>query len=133
MPRVSRLIGQACEHLPPTKPHIGRPRCDPRGRFNGILYVLSTCCSWHDVLAKYGTKSTVHRYHLELSEKNVYQAIFLDLLGSGYEIQKTRKIRDFPDKKLPCSFRVDLSHCATDTKNIQAKKGDRPVMMAIIR
>jgi transposase len=76
--------------LPPTKPHIGRPRCDPRSLFNGILYVLSTGCSWHDVPAKYGTKSTVHRYHLELSGKGVYQAIFLDLLRSGYEIEKNR-------------------------------------------
>jgi len=104
------------KYLPPTKPHIGRPRCDPRSLFNGILYVLSTGCSWHDVPAKYGTKSTVHRYHLELSEKGVYQAIFLDLLRSGYEIRK-----------------IDLSHCATDTKDIQAKKGDQPAMMAIKR
>jgi hypothetical protein len=43
----------------------------------------------------------------ELCEKGVYQAIFLDLLRSGYEIQK-----------------IDLSHCATDTKDILAKKGN---------
>ncbi|WP_404810336.1 transposase [Methanoculleus receptaculi] len=43
---------------PPTKPHIGRPRCDPRGLINGILYVLTTGCSWLDVPANYGTKST---------------------------------------------------------------------------
>jgi len=92
------------KYLPPTKPHIGRPRCDPRGLINGILYVLTTGCSWLDVPAKYGTKSTVHRYHLELCEKGVYQAIFLDLLRSGYEIKK-----------------IDLSHCATDTKDIPAK------------
>jgi transposase len=84
--------------------------------FNGILYVLTTGCTWHDVPANYGTKSTVHRYHLELCEKGVHQAIFLDLLQSGYTIQK-----------------IDLSHCATDTKDISAKKGDRPDMMAIKR
>jgi transposase len=39
------------KYLPPTKPYIGRPRCDPRRRFNGILYVLSTGCSGHDVPA----------------------------------------------------------------------------------
>jgi len=104
------------KYLPPTKPHIGRPRCDPRRLINGILYVLTTGCSWLDVPANYGTKSTVHRYHLELCEKGVYQAIFLDLLRSGYEIKK-----------------IDLSHCATDTKDIPAKKGDRPAMMAIKR
>ncbi len=103
-------------HLPAQKPHIGRPRTDPRAMFNGILYVLTTGCTWHDVPRKYGTKSTVHRYHLELCENGVYQAIFLDLLHSGYEIRK-----------------IDLTHCSTDTKDIPAKKGDRPAMMAIRR
>jgi|BioPla2DNA2_1021312.scaffolds.fasta_scaffold11907_5 transposase len=56
------------------------PGVTPRGLCNGILYVLTTGCTWHDVPANYGTKSTVHRYHLELWEKGVYQAIFLDLL-----------------------------------------------------
>jgi len=80
--------------------------------FNGILYVLTTGCTWLDVPAKYGTKSTVHRYHLELCEKGVYQAISLDLL----------RIRD---------QKSDLPHCATDMKDILAKKGDRSAMMAI--
>lgn len=80
--------------------------------FNGILYVLTTDCIWHDVPANYGIKSTVHRYHLELCEKSMYQMIFLNLLQSGYEIQKTRKIRDFPDKKLQGSFRIrSLAQC----------------------
>jgi transposase len=69
--------------------------------FNGILYVLTTGCTWHDVPEKYGTKSTVHRYYLELCEEGVYQAIYIDLLQSGYEIQK-----------------VDLTRCSTDTKDI---------------
>ncbi|MDD2472716.1 MULTISPECIES: transposase [unclassified Methanoculleus] len=104
------------KYLPPTKPHIDRPRCDPRRLFGGILYILSAGCNWRDVPANYGIKSTVHRYHLELSEKGMYQAIFLELFRSGYEIRK-----------------IDLSHCATDTKDIPAKKGDRPAMMAIKR
>ena len=94
------------KYLPSTKPHIGRPRRDLRGLFNGILYVLIMGCTWHDVLANYGTKSTLNRYHLELCEKGVYQAISLDLLRSEYEVRK-----------------IDLSHCATDTKDISAKKG----------
>jgi len=73
--------------------------------FNGILYVLTTGCTWHHVPANYGTKSTVHRYHLELCEKGVYQAIFLDLLRSVYEIQKNRSLafcdgyRGYPGEK----------------------------------
>ena len=102
------------KYLPPTKPHIGRPRCDPRGLINGIPYVLTTGCSWLDVPEKCGTKSTVHRYRLEFCENSVYQAIFLDLLRSGYENKKN-----------------DLSHCATGTKDISAKKEDQRAMMAI--
>ncbi|MDD2472665.1 MAG: transposase [Methanoculleus sp.] len=118
------------KHLPPTKPHVGRPRRDPRGLFNGILYILTTGCTWRDIPVKYGTKSTIHRYHLELCEKGVYQAIFFDLLRSGYEIRKTRKIKN---RKLQSGFRVDLSRCVTDTNDIQAQQGDRPVVMAINR
>lgn len=94
------------KYLPPTKPHIGRPRCDPCQLINGILYVLTTGCTWHDVPEKYGTKSTVHWYHLELCKKGVYQAIFLDLLQSGYEIRK-----------------VDLEHCSTTPRIFRRKKG----------
>jgi transposase len=101
-------------YLTPTEPHIGRPRCDLRRLFNGILYVLTTGCSWLDAPANYGTKSTVHRYHLEICEEGVYQAIFLDLLRSGYEIKK-----------------IDPSHCATDTKDIPVKKGVQSAMMGI--
>ncbi|WP_342770378.1 MULTISPECIES: transposase [unclassified Methanoculleus] len=118
-------------HLPPQKPHVGRPRTDHRAMFNGILDVLTIGYTWSDVPRQYGTKSTVHRFHLYLAEQSIYQDMFLDLLRSGYEIRKTRKIRDFPDRKLQSSFRVDLTHCSTDTKDIPAKKGDRSVMMAI--
>ncbi len=52
--------------------------------------MLTTGCAWSDVPAKYGTKSTVHRYHLELCERGAYQAIFLDLLRSGYEFRKEK-------------------------------------------
>ncbi len=103
-------------HLPPQKPHIGRPRTDHRAMFNGIHFVLTTGCTWSDVPRKYGTKSTVHRFHLYLAEHGIYQDIFLDLLGAGYTFQK-----------------LDLTHCSVDTRDIQAKKEDRPVMMAIRR
>jgi transposase len=66
-----------------------------------------TGCAWSDVPEKYGTKSTVHRYHLELCKRGAYQAIFLDLLQSGYDLQK-----------------LDLVHCITDTKDIPRKRGN---------
>ncbi|MDI6720677.1 MAG: transposase [Methanomicrobiales archaeon] len=104
------------KHLPRQKPHIGRPRRDPRSLINGIFSVLTTGCAWSDVPEKYGTKSTVHRYHLELCKRGAYQAIFLDLLQSGYDLQK-----------------LELVHCITDTKDIPAKKGELSAMMAIRR
>ncbi|MDI6720654.1 MAG: transposase [Methanomicrobiales archaeon] len=94
------------KNLPRQKPHIGRPWRDPRSLFNGIYFVQTTGCAWNDVPGKYGTKSTVHRYHLELCKRGAYQAIFLNLPQSGYDLPK-----------------LDLVHCITDTKGIPAKKG----------
>ncbi|NLO40432.1 MAG: transposase, partial [Ruminiclostridium sp.] len=62
-----------CSEIPPANKAAHRStRCDPRRLINGILYVLTTGGSWLDVPANYGTKSTVHRHHLELCEKGVY-------------------------------------------------------------
>jgi len=83
---------------------------------NGILFVLTIGCTWSDVPRNYGTKSTVHRFHLYLTEHGIYQEIFLDLLRAGYTIQK-----------------VDLKHCSTDTKDVPAKKGDSSVLITIKR
>ncbi|MDI6720215.1 MAG: transposase [Methanomicrobiales archaeon] len=95
------------KHLPPQKPHIGRPRADHRSMVNGILFVLTTGCTWGDVPRKYGNKSSIHRFHLYLSQNCIYQSIFLDLLQAGYALQK-----------------IDMSHGITDTKSIPAKKGE---------
>jgi putative transposase len=93
-------------YLPPQKSYTGRPRSDMRKLMNGILYVVMTGCTWKDVPYHYGSKSTVHRFHLYLSEHGIYQKIFNDLLNKGYDMKK-----------------IDLSHCFTDTKDIPAKKG----------
>jgi putative transposase len=100
-------------HLPPQKPHTGRPRSDLRKLMNGILYVVTTGCTWQDVPRQYGSKSTVHRFHLYLCEHGTYQEIFNELLSKGYDLKK-----------------IDLSHCFIDTKDIPAKKGETSVMMA---
>ncbi len=51
-------------YLPLQKSHTGRPRANMRKLFNGILYVVMTGCTWTDVPGRYGSKSTVHRFHL---------------------------------------------------------------------
>ena len=78
-----------------------------RKLMNGILYVVMTGCTWKDVPRKYGSKSTVHRFHLYLCEHGIYPKIFNELLNKGYDLKK-----------------IDLSHCFTDTKDIPAKKGE---------
>jgi len=92
--------------FPSQKPRTGRPRCDLRKTFNGILYVLKTGISWMDVPTMYGTKSTVHKLHLELCETGAYQNIFQMLLSEGY-----------------LKGKIDLSRCSIDTKDVMAKKG----------
>jgi transposase len=51
-------------YLPPQKPLTGRPRAEMRKLVNGILYVVMTGCTCKDVPCQYGSKSTVHRFHL---------------------------------------------------------------------
>ncbi|WP_155398083.1 transposase [Methanosarcina barkeri] len=38
--------------------------CKLRKLMNGILYVVMTGCTWKNVPRRYGSKSTVHRFHL---------------------------------------------------------------------
>ena len=107
--KSARISGQFYRNTSHLQSHTSAaPGVTPHKRFTGILYAPTTGCSWHDVPAKYCTKSAL------LCEKGVYQPIFLDLLRWRYMIRK-----------------IDLSHCATDTKDIPAKKGDPPVMMTI--
>jgi transposase len=101
-------------YLPPQKSPIGRPRANMRKLMNGILYVVMTGCTWKDVPRHYGSKSTVHRFHLYLCEHGTYQKIFNELLNKGYNLKK-----------------MDLSHCFTDTKDIPAKKGGISATMDI--
>ena len=74
--------------LPPQKPHKGGPRANTRKLMNGILYVVMTDCMWKDIPGKYGSKSTVHRFHLYLCEHGIYQKIFNELLNKDYDLKK---------------------------------------------
>jgi len=92
-------------YLPPQKSHTGRPRADLRKLMNGILYVITTGSTWKDVPCRYGSKSTVHRFHLYLCEHGTYQKTFNEFLNKGYDLKK-----------------IDLSHCFPDAKDIPAEK-----------
>jgi transposase len=62
-------------YLPPQKLHTGRLRADVGKLINGILYVFTTGCTWKDVPRRYGSMSTVNRFHLYLREHDIYQEI----------------------------------------------------------
>ncbi|MBS1807415.1 MAG: transposase [Acidobacteria bacterium] len=70
--------------LPPAAT-TGRPGADEREIVNGILYVLTTGCSWeylpHDIGA---TWQTCHRYLLEYQRRRVWQKIVRELIKLAY-------------------------------------------------
>ncbi len=93
--------------LPREKPKTGRPRSDLRKLLNGVLFALKTGCAWSDIPRTYGSKSTIHRFHLELCKKGIYKKIFDSMLSMGYNTDM-----------------IDISRCCIDTKSIEAKKGE---------
>lgn len=67
-----RLSGNTSRQQSRTLAGPGVTRAD---LFNDILYtlyILTTGCTWHDVLANYGTKSTVH-WQVALAKVHDYQ------------------------------------------------------------
>ncbi len=80
-------------YFPPQKPKTGGPRCDLRKTFNGILYVHRTGINWCDVPRVYGTKSTVHKLHMELCRSGTYQKIKEILLSEGYSRGKIEYLK----------------------------------------
>jgi len=106
--KIDDVLRKSIEpYLLPQKPHTGRYRADLRKLMNGILYVLTTGCTWKDIPRQYGSKSTVHRFHLYLCEQDTYKEIFNELLNKGYDMKK-----------------IDLSHCFTDTRDNPGRKDE---------
>ena len=64
-----KLWAMVQPYFPPQKPKTGRPRCDLRKTFNGIPYVHGTGTNWSDAPRMYGTKSTVHKLHMDLLDQ----------------------------------------------------------------
>jgi putative transposase len=86
---IDDVLWESIEHhLPPQKLHIGRTRSDLSKIMKGILYVVTTGCTWPDVPSQYDSKSTVHRFLLYPCEYSTYQEIFNELLNKGYDLKK---------------------------------------------
>jgi len=54
----------------------GRPRSEPRGVLNGILYVLRTGCQWKMVPREYGSGSMLHKYFQEWTKKGFFRRLW---------------------------------------------------------
>ena len=93
------------QHIPKHS-KIGRPRCDELKTLSGIVYVLSSGCSWRDLPETYGTRATVHRRFQELERLGVWEKIFMESIK--YRV-KRKKLR--------------LSHVSVDSSTIPALCG----------
>ncbi len=66
-----------CERIPdhPHDPRGGRPAADKRQVVAGIFWILDNGAKWKDLPARFGSKSTVHRWFKRWVEDGVFEAI----------------------------------------------------------
>lgn len=64
----------------------GRPRIDPRGAFNGIIYQLRTGCQWEALPAEFGDDSSVHRTFQRWIAKGVLPLVWSLLVDECTEL-----------------------------------------------
>lgn len=109
-PYPSDLTDNQWEFIEPLLPPLaltGRPRADKREIINGILYVLTTGCSWeylpHDINASW---QTCHRYLLEYQRRRVWQKIVRELMKLAYRKGK-----------------INLNNAYHDASVVKSKKG----------
>ena len=69
-----------CERIPdrPRDPRGGRPPVDKRKVVAGIFWVLDNGAKWKDLPARFGSKSTVHRWFLRWVIDGVIEALLRD-------------------------------------------------------
>lgn len=84
----------------------GRPRTNDRMIFNGLLFVLRTGSSWHQVPAKYGSRATLHRRFQEWS-------------GNGSFLRAWKTLMTLMDRQ----GKLDWSESFVDGSFVPAKKG----------
>ena len=63
---------------PPRSPLGGRPAADKRKVIQGIFWILDNGAKWKDLPAKFGTKSTVHRWFQRWVRDGVFEQIMRD-------------------------------------------------------
>ena len=63
---------------PPRSPLGGRPPADKRKVLQGIFWMLDNGAKWKDLPAKFGSKSTVHRWFQKWVHDGVFESIMRD-------------------------------------------------------
>lgn len=84
----------------------GRPRCDSRACFEGILWVLITGARWKDLPKCFPSKSTCHLRFKEWTESGLFEKAWRRLLRHMDELGE-----------------IDWSECMGDGTFSSAKKG----------
>ena len=66
-----------CERIPdhPRDPRGGRPPADKRQIIQGIFWMLDNGAKWKDLPARFGSKSTVHRWFKKWVEDGVFEMV----------------------------------------------------------
>ncbi len=63
---------------PPRSPKGGRPPADKRKVVQGIFWILDNGAKWKDLPARFGSKSTVHRWFRKWVEDGLFEQIMRD-------------------------------------------------------
>lgn len=86
-------------HLPREKrrPQGGRPRADPRRRFEGILWVLWTGAPWSELSPRCGSSTTCWHRLRQWEESGVRLALWRAFLTELNDRQKIRSNECFVD------------------------------------
>jgi len=69
-------------------PRGGRPRADPRGCFEGILWILWTGAPWSELPRRYGSATTCWRRLRQWEERGVLVALWRAFLNQLNDRQK---------------------------------------------
>jgi len=69
-----------CERIPehPRDPRGGRPPVDRRKVIGGIFWILDNGAKWKDLPARFGSKSTVHRWFKRWVQQGLFETIMRD-------------------------------------------------------
>ena len=79
--KIRRVLAK---HDPPAK--TGRPRIDPRGALDAIIFRMRSGCQWNQLPKEYPDDSSVHRTFQRWVERGVFDRIWAVLVEECEEL-----------------------------------------------